>query len=532
MPKSKTFNKNRMSVRVSHFSVMYREPIPSHVRITLTILTALILFSLNNRLLAQQVSNTVSPQQGISLNEVLNLAGQNSLDAFKTKRKYGVNYWQFRSFRSSLLPKIDFETRPFTFNRALVKRYDSEQNIDVFRQQQSLSSYANVSMTQNIRATGTRLFINSSFDRIVNSGLSEIESYSATPVRIGLVQPVMAYNRFKWEKQTEPLKYQKAKQEFIYEQQTINLKTIDLFFNWALAHKKVEIARENKTSTEKLFKIGKRRYDLGSIERDDLLNLEMDVYNANTNLTQNLQMLQKTEASLKLFLRDELPNNALPELPELVPGLQIDITEAAELAQANNPDILNLKLRKVEALRDLDRAVKDNRFDLSVTASYGLNQQANTFVDAYGNLLDQQMLSLNFSIPILDWGERRGKIKTAKMNKDVADIELQQDGDRIQQDIMQKVIDFNLQRDLVIGAQKTSGIARESYQITEKRFLSGRVDLLNLTSSRKAWQTATEQYIQSLLSYWKLYYQVQQLTLYDFINNTPLTQDFEIIINN
>ena len=489
-----------------------------------------LLFS--KTMISQNSNLSLTSERKLSLGDVLNLASKNSLDAFKAKRKYGVYYWQFKSFKSSLLPKINFEARPFSFNRSLVERYDSEQNIDVFRQQQNLNSFANISVNQNIRATGTSVFINSSFNRLKNSGDFDTENYNATPVRIGLIQPLMAFNPFKWEHKTAPLEYQKAKQEFIYELQTINLRTVDFFFNWALASKKVSIAIENKQSAEKLFKIGKRRYDLGAIEKDDVLNLELDVYNANTNLTQNEQALDKAEAALKLFLRDELPSNAAPELPGLISDLQIDIAEASNLANANNPEIIDLKLRQVEALRDLDKAIKDNRFDLSLTASYGLNQQADTFRDAYGNLLDQQLVSVNFSIPILDWGERKGKIKTAKMNKEVIDIELEQDKDKFKQDITQKVIDFNIQKELVEGSLKTSEIARESYKITEKRFLSGRIDLLNLTSSRQAWQLATERYIQSLLSYWRLYYEVQQLTLYDFINNTAIEQDFDEILDN
>ena len=530
MSKYNCFNKNRMLIRVLRFYIgMYREDHFFSIKNRIgTIKTALIIcLSLNYGVVEAQ-----QPVQNISLNEVLTLASKNSLNAFKSKRKYGVNYWQFQSFKSSLLPKVNFETRPFTFNRALVERYDFEQNIDIFRQQQNLNTFATVSISQNIGVTGTSLFVNSSFNRLKNSGDFDSESYNATPAQIGLIQPIMAFNRFKWEKKTAPLQYQKAKQEFIYEQQTINLKTINLFFNWALANKKVEIAQENKQSAEKLFKIGEKRYHIGSIERDDILNLELDVYNANTNLTQNIQNLQKAEAALKLFLRDALPANANPVLPELISDLQINIDEATQYANANNPDILNLKLKKVEALRDLDQAIKDNRFDLSITASYGLNQQANTFRGAYGNLLDQQMVSVNFSIPILDWGERRGKIKTARMNKDVVDIELQQDEDTFKQNITQKVIDFNIQKDLVKGALKTSEIARESYRITEKRYLSGRIDLLNLTSSRQTWQSATERYIQSLLNYWKSYYEVQQLTLYDFMSSKSLIHDFEIIIDN
>src|SRR5690606_37371686 len=311
-----------------------------------------VLLSFTN-IIAQQ-SNTISAiSQKITLHDILELASKNSLDVFKAKRQYGVNYWQFRSFKSSLLPKIDFETRPFTFNRALIERYDSEQNIDVFRQQQTINSYANLSLSQNIGVTGTRLFINSSFNRLENFGDFETESYNATPVRIGLVQPIMAFNTFKWQKKTAPLEFQKAKQDFLYELQTINLKSVNLFFQCALASKKVEIAKENKTAAEKLFHIAKNRYDLIAIERNDLLNLELDVYNASTALTQNLQALQKAEAELKLFLRDQLPQDVIPELPELVSDLNIDLNKAIDFAYQNNPDILDLELRKIEALRDL-----------------------------------------------------------------------------------------------------------------------------------------------------------------------------------
>ncbi|MEI6866767.1 TolC family protein [Flavicella sp.] len=491
-----------------------------------------ICFLLSWAKVSAQKQETLSIPQNITLNDVLKLAAKNSLDIFKAKRNYGVNYWEFRSYKSSLLPKIDFTTTPFTFNSALIERYDSEQNIDVFRQQQTINSFASLSVSQNIRATGTSLYITSSFNRLENFGDYETKSFNTTPVTIGLVQPIMAFNSFKWEKKTATLEFQKSKQIFLYELQTINLNVVNLFFNWALASKKVTIAKENKATSKKLFHIGKQRYDLIAIELDQLLNLELDVYNANTNLTQNKQALQKATAALKLFLRDKLPVGALPQLPELISDLTINLNQAIELAYQNNPDILDLKIQKITALRDLDETIKDNRFDLSIAASYGLNQQADTFVDAYSGFSNQKMVSIQFSVPVLDWGERKGKIKTARMNKEVVDIELQQNEETYKQDITQNVLDFNIQHELVLGALRTNEISKESYHLTEKRFLSGSVDFLNLTSSRKAWQQANENYIQTLQSYWALYYKVQQLTLYNFIDNTPLLQDFKTRIDN
>jgi len=163
--------------------------------------------------------------------------------------------------------------------------------------------------------------------------------------------------------------------------------------------------------------------------------------------------------------------------------------------------------------------------------SYGLNQNANTFRDAYGRLLEQQMIAIQMNIPLLDWGERKGNIKTAKMNNEVSEIAVQQESDKLSQQLSLKIIDFNLQRQLVTVALRTSEISKSSYDVTEKRFLSGSIDLLRLTSARKAWQAASENYITSLYNYWKFYYEVQQLTLYDFQNNSTISKNFDEILD-
>lgn len=496
---------------------------------TLLLAAFIVLFSQQNA--AQQKSLTENKKQKITLDAILTIAGKNSLDAFKAKQQYGASYWQFRSFKASVLPKVNLELEPLSYNKSVLKRYDSENNIDVYRPQQNLNSYGNIAINQNIEATGATMFINSSFNRLANYGETESKYFTATPIRIGVIQPIMAFNRFKWAHKIAPLQFEYAKKEYLHELQDIKLKAVGYFFNWASVSKKVELAQENVLTTQKLFKIGKKRYELGSIEKDDVLNLELDVYNAETSLTQNERELEKAESELKLFLRDDSPLHSLPELPELISDLQIDANEATTLAEANNPEIFNLKIKKIEAQRDLDKVIKENRFDLSLTGSYGLNQNANTAKEAYGRLLEQQMIAIQLSIPILDWGERKGNIKTAKMNNEISEIAVQQESDKINQQLSLKIIDFNLQKQLVAGALRTSEISRSSYEITEKRFLSGSIDLLRLTSARKAWQSASENYIMSLYNYWKFYYEVQQLTLYDFQNNSTISKNFDEILD-
>ncbi len=487
---------------------------------TFTLLIVLVVYS--KTILAQEKS--------ITLNEVLEIAYENSLDSYKARLKYGVSSLEYKLFKSSLLPRIDFETRPITYNSSFIQRYDPINNIDIFRIQKNLNTFANLSVSQNIGSTGGKIFLNSSFNRLENFGSFKNKSFNTTPIRIGLEQPLMAFNEFKWKKKIDPLKYAKASKDLVYELQNININVVDYFFEWSLAKKRVRIAKENVVSSKKLYKIGTKRYELGTVEKNDLLNLELELYNANISLVELENDLVKVENDLRIYFREDLFKNNEPELPKIIPNLQIDAEKATSLANKNNPNILALELKRIEMLRDLDRVIKQNRFDLSISASYGLNQQANSITEAYGSFLDQQIMGMSFRVPIIDWGERKGNIKTARMNKEVNDIDNRQQEDRLRQEVSTIVNSFNIQGNLVEGVRKSSEIAKESYVITEKRFLSGRIDLLYLTNARKSWQLATEKYISNLSTYWRLYFEVQRLTLYDFINNTSINEDFEKIV--
>lgn len=486
-----------------------------------------LLLFLSFQINGQQRATSGKAEKTVSMEAIIARASKNSLEAFKAKRQQNADMWQFRAYKAGLLPRMDLEFQPISYNRAVEKRYDSQNNIEVYRQTQVLNSFANVAITQNIQATGASLYLNSNFNSLTNYGDAVLRNYNVTPFRIGIYQPLMAFNRFKWEKKTAPLNYDLSRQNYIYEIENITIRSVELFFNWALASKRVDIALESTLSSEKLFAIGQKRYELGAIEKDDLLNLELDLYNARTNLTEVKKGLNEALSNLNLFLRDDKLTKDTMELPVLISNLYIKEEEALALALENNPVQISLKLRKIEALRDMDKIVKDNRFDLSMRASYGLNQNANTLQEAYAGFLDQQIVSVQLNMPLLDWGERKGKIKTARINKEVKDIELQQEEEQFRQKINLKVAEFNLQEQLVTGALKSSEIARTSYEISEKRFLSGTIDLLRLSNAKESWQAASENYIRSLSDYWKYYYEVQQLTLYDFINKKPVSKKLE-----
>jgi len=184
-----------------------------------------------------------------------------------------------------------------------------------------------------------------------------------------------------------------------------------------------------------------------------------------------------------------------------------------------------------------------NRFQANLNISYGINK-ADGFYDyendvpvngEIGNVyrpdFDQyQELGVKVGIPILDWGRRKGQYQLAKSRQTINRIAVEQATVKFEQDVITKVLEFNLQYNKVQSAAKSDSLAKNSYELTSTRFRKGSVDVLKLTSSQNAKDQARLQYIQSLYQYWADFYAVRHYTLYDFQTNQTLEEDFEALL--
>jgi len=72
-----------------------------------------------------------------SLAQCIERAAAGSLDAFKAKNLYLSGYWGYRSCKAGRLPSVSFQFSPMQYTNSITQRYDYNQNIDVYRQQQN-----------------------------------------------------------------------------------------------------------------------------------------------------------------------------------------------------------------------------------------------------------------------------------------------------------------------------------------------------------------------------------------------------------
>ena len=466
-------------------------------------------------------------EQTLNLQQTIRLAVDSSLQSFRARNLYRAGYWEFQSYKASQLPALSLQSTPLRYNHDIVSRYDSENNIDIYRRQQSLYSYANLSLSQQVGFTGGTLFMDSELGFFRNFGTNTYSQFSSVPIRIGYAQSLFGFNAYKWERKIEPLKYEKAKKEFLYSCEQISETAIRYFFSLAVAQMEYELALNNVATTDSLHRIGEERIKIAAISQADLLTLRLDALNAKNTLKTAELDIKRAMFNFASFLNLEKDTEIKLILPEKLSDIALVADEVLGLARSNNPDYLQYKKDMLEAERNLDQTIRKSRFDASVSASIGFNQVAETVAGAYQKPLQQDVLRIGLNVPLVDWGVRKGRVNMARSNLDVARISTQQAETQLEQDVVLTVGDFEVQKGLIASAQEADKLANLAYNTTKQRFIIGRADVNSLTLSLNRLNVARKNYLMALQNYWLSYYKLRKLTLHDFESNTSLSAKFD-----
>ena len=473
--------------------------------------------------------STVFAQQTeitLDLRRTVALANDSSLSAFRVRNMYMASRWEYRTFKAARLPSLTLYATPLRYNRDFTRRYDSEQNIDVYRRQQSLYSYGNLAAQQNFDFTGGTFFVDTELGYIRNFGDLARSQFNSVPVRIGYRQELLGYNRFKWEKKIEPLKFERAQKELISNLEATAETASGYFFDLAMAQAEHQLAQENRRNSERLYQIGEEKHKIASIGQSELLTLKLDRVNAQNSLQNAELRLKRAMFALAAYLNLDKDTKITLQLPDYPKNVIVNVNDALMFAKENNPQYMEHKQRILESEQTLDRTRRESLFSAGFSASVGFNQIAPTFRDVYRNPLQQDILALTLTIPIVDWGVRKGRYNMAKNNLNITQLSAQESEIRLEEDVIMTVGDFSVQQQMIRSAEEAMELAKVAYEQTQERFIIGKADINSLTLSTNRRQEAQRNYISALRNYWQSYFKLRKLTLYDFEKNRPIEVSF------
>ncbi len=465
----------------------------------------------------------------LTLDDCITMARRQSIDAAVALGELRSAYWQWRSYKADLLPEVSLSGTLPSWN----KRYNSYQQADgslSFVRNNYLGLDGAVNIKQKLWPTGGTIGVESSLDYLHQSGGVSGNQFMSLPVAVTLSQPLFGVNHQKWDRRIEPLRYREAQARFLTETEQVAMQAISLYFGLLLAGEQVNIARQNLQTAEKLYEVAQAKRRMGTISENDVLQLRLDVLTARSALTNSESTRQARQFALRSFLDVEadidpiMPEDLpLPSLNREGQGVGLLYEEVLAHAIQNNAMATTMRRRQMEA----DYAVasaRANRQSVNLYAQLGYTGTGENMSNAYRNLLSNEVIQVGITVPLLDWGKRKGQRKMAESNRDIIQGQLRQQSQDFRQDIFILTEQFNNQAEQLRIACEADTIARRRYHTNVETFKIGSISTLELSSAQTAKDQARQNRIQQLFNYWYYYYQLRSIALWDFERGCELIE--------
>ena len=441
-----------------------------------------------------------------------------------------AGYWAYRAYQASYRPQLALAGTVPNFNH-LITPVEQPDGTIAFKSVRLNNSNLGLAVTQNIGLTGGQVVVGSQVQRFDNF-VDNTKQYNTQPFTLGLSQPLGYFNSLKWDRRIAPLLYQESQRQYLEDREAIAQRVAELYFDVLLQQVNAAVAGQNAQATAELLRVGREKYQLGRLSQSDLLQLELNLLNAQQAQAQAL--LDAETAAVGLSTYCALPPSEVPAdtaataplaVPPPAPALAIAPTEALTQARQHRVAALALQRRQLQAARDVAQARGTTGLLATLTANFGYVNQAPALLDSYRTLQNQQQVALAFSLPLVDWGRRRATVRTAELLRDQTLAAVSQDQLSFEQTVLTQAAQVPALAAQVHRAARADTLAQRRYAITRATYEAGRLSLTDLTLASAAKDLARRGYILALRAGWVGYYRLRGLTLFDFETQQPLAAD-------
>ena len=210
--------------------------------------------------------------QSYGLQQLIHYAQENAPEAMKIETSKENKYWQWKTYKSEYKPQLVLNATLPSYQNNNIPVIQEDGSI-VYRNINQSQAYTGLSLEQNMGLTGGTLYLSSDLSRLDDFN-QHSNSYSGSPFYIGVQQPLFAFNNLKWMNRIEPLKYDESRKEFVEGKEKIAYNTAVRYFNLLISQVNYRIASTNKTNADTIYKIGREKYAMGKISKNELLQLK------------------------------------------------------------------------------------------------------------------------------------------------------------------------------------------------------------------------------------------------------------------
>ncbi len=343
-------------------------------------------------------------------------------------------------------------------------------------------------------------------------------------------QPIFTKNKLRENLREAEYNYQKSEHFYTRSQMDMVYQVTQEFYVLYPCKKQVEIAMEKLTNSNESFRIAKLKSKGGRIAQGDVMSAEVSAAQNKAAYLKTINQMQNEEDFFKQIIGLNLDRKiGIVTNLEYKPVL-IDEQKAIEESLKNRLEIketeMDIELKKI----DVDRAKREREFKGNISAYYDLTgistlgtgtamDLAQSSFDNIRNRPPNRGVVLTFSLPIFDWGRGSSKVKEAKFRLQSKELYKQDLEITIRRGVREIIRSVSESAEQLAIHQKNLELARQTYQISQKRFENGDISNQELTIEQERLATIQLAYLDAFIGYQLSVNDLKRKTMWDFENN-------------
>lgn len=449
-----------------------------------------------------------SSAQSISMQDAIRIAQDSAITAYASQNALYRSEWEYKQFMATRKPQLAFELTPG------YQKFTNDPTLNYYklRNYNMLNTYGEFRLEQEALGIGGSFYANTGALWTEYFGPDpEQRVFSSIPLGVGYSNDLIGYNSHKWEKAIQDFHIESEQKSHRFELSSIAAKAERYYIACLVANENYEISLVNSDVTGEALQIGREKYAIASITKNELFALELQHVNAENTVFDTKRALDNAREDLFSFLQieDEGQTLTIPDMPAF---MLIDTDEILKMAKENNPAFRNSQEEIIKAQQRFAKAKVESAFlQTAMDLNLGVQGNNSNFAASYSNQKFFFVGGITLRIPIIDGGLAKSRTKAAEYNLKYSEYMAEEEARKLEVDVNTAIKDFNAQQDLLQRTSAAIELADESFNLARELYGNGDIDINTFILALNRKDDSYKNYLNSLQSYWDSRYTLRKL---------------------
>jgi len=333
---------------------------------------------------------------------------------------------------------------------------------------------------------------------------------------LSVSQPLFTYNKLKVELKEIELNLENSKLAYALKKLTVESAVTQYFYNVYMYQMSLNISKEEEANTKKSYEIIKNKVDAGLSAMEELYQAELNYSSSQSSVLNARANLEKEKDQLKQYVGMDIYEEITVMADVNSEPVKVDLKKAIDNGLKSRMELRQYGIQVQTSQFDMLSVKADNEFDGSLNFSMGIIGENENISDIYKNPTQNPTVSLSFNIPLIDWGEKKAKIKAQEARMAQTQLSFDDEKTSIVVNIRQSYREMENALSQIEIAKQDERNAKLTYDINLERYSNGDLTGMDLNQFQSQLSTKKKNYAQSLINYRIQLLNLKIQSMYDF----------------